>query len=323
MRSKRSVTVLAAMAVLAVLAAACGSSGGSGALKDLAGKVDVDGSSTVFLISQAVAEEFRNEAPGVKVTIGESGTGGGFKKFCSDNLAERTDLSDASRPIKDEEKAQCTKNGIEYVELKIALDGLSIVTHPSNTFVDCLTKDELKKIWAPNSTVNNWKDVRAGFPDKPLKLYGPGTASGTFDYFTKEIVGEEGSSRSDYTPNEDDNILVRGIADDTGSLGYFGFGYYEQNTDKLRLLGVDSGAGCLKPSKDSIQGGTYKPLSRPLFVYIARSSIAREEVTAFVDFYLDNVNALVQDVGYVALPSADFAGTQQTWTAAHPASPPA
>jgi phosphate transport system substrate-binding protein len=311
----------AGVAALALVIAACGGSGGSGTLQDLTGKVDVDGSSTVFLISQAVAEEFRNEAPDVKVTIGESGTGGGFKKFCSDNASERTDISDASRTIKDEEKAQCTKNGIEYVELTIALDGLSIVTHPSNTFVDCLTKDELKRIWAPNSKINNWKDVRAGFPDKPLKLYGPGTASGTFDYFTKEIVGEEGSSRSDYTPNEDDNILVRGIADDSGSLGYFGFGYYEQNTDKLRLLGVDSGSGCLKPSKDLIQGGTYKPLSRPLFIYIAKGSIARKEVKAFVNFYLDNVNVLVADVGYVALQSGDFTATEQAWASAAPSTP--
>ena len=321
MKGKKLVAVVATTAALALIIGACGGSGGSGALKKLTGKVDVDGSSTVFLISQAVAEEFRSEAPDVKVSIGESGTGGGFKKFCSDNASERTDISDASRTIKDEEKTQCTTNGIEYVELTIALDGLSIVTNPSNTFVDCLTKDELKKIWGPGSKINNWKDVRAGFPDKPLKLYGPGTASGTFDYFTKEIVGEEGSSRSDYTPNEDDNILVRGIADDTGGLGYFGFGYYEQNTDKLRLLGVDSGSGCLKPSKDSIQGGTYKPLSRPLFLYVAKKSIARTEVKEVVDFYIDNVNALVRDVGYVALPSADFSSTQQTWSAAAPASP--
>lgn len=306
---------IAAIAALALVAAACGDSGGSGsndALKNLTGSINVDGSSTVYPISQAVAEEFGKDASKVKVTIGESGTGGGFEKFCRGEI----DISDASRPIKDEEKAKCTTAGIEFTELKIAIDGLSVLVNPQNTFVDCLTKDELKKIWEPKSKIKNWSQVRAGFPSKPLTLYGPGTASGTFDYFTKEMVGEEGASRSDYTASEDDNVLVTGVAGDANALGYFGFAYYEQNTDKLKVIGVDGGTGCIKPSKETIEGGTYKPLSRPLFIYVAKKSIAKEQVKSFVDFYLENVNELVADVGYIALPSGDFSATENTWSTA-------
>ncbi len=315
MTRKTLVISIAAIAVLALVAASCGGSGGFGnneAPKRLSGSINVDGSSTVYPISQAVAEEFGKDASNVKVTIGESGTGGGFEKFCRGEI----DISDASRPIQDEEKAKCTAAGIEFTELKIAIDGLSVLVNPQNTFVECLTKDELKKIWEPKSKVKNWSQVRAGFPNKPLTLYGPGTASGTFDYFTKEMVGEEGASRSDYTASEDDNVLVTGVAGDANALGYFGFAYYEQNTDKLKVIGVDGGTGCIKPSKETIEGGTYKPLSRPLFIYVAKKSIAKEQVKSFVDFYLDTVNDLVPDVGYIALPSSEFSTTEQTWSAA-------
>lgn len=314
MRGRTGGIWVAAVGALVLAAAACGNSGGSGnaALEGLTGSIDVDGSSTVYPISQAVAEEFGRDASDVKVTIGEAGTGGGFEKLCRGEI----DISDASRPIKDEEKAKCTAASIDFVELKIAIDGLSVVVNKQNDWVDCLKKEELARIWGPKSKVNNWKDVRAGFPNKPLKLYGPGTSSGTFDYFTKEIVGEEGSSRSDYTASEDDNTLVTGVSQDAGGLGYFGFAYYEQNTDKLKVLGVDAGSGCVTPSKETIEGKTYTPLSRPLFLYVAKKSIAEEQVKAFVDFYLESVNELLADVGYIPLPAADFSATEQTWSTA-------
>jgi phosphate transport system substrate-binding protein len=310
MRRRRLAFGTAAIAVLALVAAACGKSGS--ATSDLTGEIKADGSSTVFPINQAVAEEFGKDAPNVKISVGESGTGGGFKKFCNNE----TDISDASRPIKDEEKTACAGKSIEYVELKVALDGLSIVVNPASTFVTCLTTAELKKIWEPGSKIKNWKDVRAGFPDKELTLYGPGTDSGTFDYFTEEINGKQDASRADYTSSEDDNTLVTGVAGDEGGLGYFGFGYYDQNKTKLKVLGVDPGTGCVTPSPDTINTGTYKPLSRPLFIYVKKTSIARPEVKAYVDFFLDNVASLVPSVGFVALHDDDLQASKQAWTTA-------
>ena len=318
MRKQRWVMFVVALTALATIAAACGEDGvtpTNDALKGLSGEIVADGSSTVFPISQAVAEEFRNAgASDVKVSVGSSGTGGGFKKFC----AGETDLSNASRPIKDEEKALCTGKNIEYVELKVAVDGLSVVTHPDNSFVDCLTTDELKKVFVKDSTVTNWSQIRTGFPNKPLKLYGPGTDSGTYDYFTDEINGEEGVGRSDslYTPSEDDNVLVQGVSGDANSLGYFGYAYYVQNKDKLKVLGVDPGSGCVAPNDTTINDGSYAPLSRPLYVYVAKSSISKPQVKAFVDFYLDEVNGLLQSVGYVALHADDLAESKSTWAAA-------
>ena len=317
MMKQRWVTLLVALTALAVVAAACGGddAGSNGALNNLSGDIVADGSSTVFPITQAVAEEFKIAgADNVKVSVGSSGTGGGFKKFC----AGETDLSDASRPIKDEEKTLCTSGGVEFVELKVAVDGLSVVTHKDNTFVDCLTTAELKNVFQKDSKVTNWSQIRAGFPDKPLKLYGPGTDSGTYDYFTDEINGEEGVGRSDslYTPSENDNDLVRGVSEDPNALGYFGFAYYVTNKDKLRLVGVDSGTGCISPNETSINDGSYKPLSRPLFVYVAKKSIAKPQVKAFVDFYLDEVNSLLQSVGYVALHTDDLTASRQAWGAA-------
>lgn len=278
--------------------AACG--GGNGASTDestLTGTIQVDGSSTVFPITEAVAEEFQGLHPQTRVTVGVSGTGGGFKRFC----AGETDISDASRPIKDSEAEDCRRNGIETTELRVAWDGLSVVVNPANDFADCLTVDELKRIWEPGSQVNNWSQVRQGFPDKRLILYGPGTDSGTFDYFTEAIVGEEDASRPDYTPSEDDNVLVQGVEGDPNALGYFGFAYYEQNVGRLKLLGVDGGSGCVQPSVETIESGEYAPLSRPLFIYVSDRGMAKPQVRRFVEFYLQEGAALVREVGYIAL----------------------
>lgn len=273
---------------------------------DLTGQVQIDGSSTVYPIMEAVAEEFGKAQPGVKVTVGVSGTGGGFKRF----VVGETDISNASRPVKDEELAKATEGGVEMIELPIAFDGLSVMVNPKNTWCETLTVEELKKIWAPESAVKSWKDVRPDFPDKPLTLYGPGTDSGTFDYFTDEIVGEEGKSRSDFTASEDDNMLVQGIAGDEGALGYFGYAYYVENQDRLKLLAVDPGDGPVTPSEQTIADGSYKPLSRPLFIYVSKKATERPEVEALVRFTLDNVAALAAEVGYVALPDAVYAAAK-------------
>jgi phosphate transport system substrate-binding protein len=313
MTARRMTPALIAMMALALVAAACGGggTGGDARFKDLTGNINADGSSTVFPITEAVGEEFGRLARGVKISVGSSGTGGGFKKFC----AGETDLSDASRPIKAEEKLICATSGVEFVELKVATDGLSVMVNPQNTFVDCLTTEELGKIWQPNSPVKDWSQVRAGFPSRPLTLYGPGTDSGTFDYFTAEINGEEGASRTDYTASENDNVLVTGVGGDANALGYFGYAYYVQNKDKLKTLGVDPGTGCVKPDEKTINDGSYKPLSRPLYVYVSKKAIDRPEVVAFVDYYLETVNDLVADVGYVALHTSDFKASEQAWTA--------
>jgi phosphate transport system substrate-binding protein len=297
-------TLLAIPLLMLLIAAGC-QAGGPG------GSITADGSSTVFPITQGIAEDFRAEAPDVQVAVGTSGTGGGFQKFCSGE----TDISDASRPIKESEAAVCAQNGVKYVELQIAIDGLSVLVNPTNTWTQCLTTEELKRIWETNSTIKNWSEVRAGFPNRFLTLYGPGTDSGSFDYFTAEIVGEEGASRSDYTASEDDNVLVRGIAGDENALGYFGFAYYEQNTDKLKAVAVDAGAGCVAPTRQTIDSGDYSPLSRPLFIYVAEKATARPEVKAFVDFYLENVNEIAQDVGYIAVPADVLEKETAEWNA--------
>ncbi|MCW2924189.1 MAG: phosphate binding protein [Thermoleophilia bacterium] len=304
----------ALVAVIAVFTAACGedTSGGGGSSKDgktITGSVTADGSSTVFPLSQAVAEEFRNEQGKVEVSVGSSGTGGGFEKFCRGE----TDISNASRPIKDEEKAACKKGGVEYVELGVATDGVSVVVPKDNDFVDCLTLAQLKQVWAPKSAVKNWKDVDPSFPDKELTLYGPGTDSGTFDYFTEQVNGEEGASRSDYTASEDDNVLVQGVAGDEGALGYFGHGYVVENKDKVRAVQVDGGDGCVEPTTDTITDGTYKPLARPLFTYVAKKAASKPAVKAFVDFELAHAKELSGDVGLVAAPDDTIATSTDDW----------
>ena len=261
------------------------------------GTIEIDGSSTVYPISEAVAEEFNKLYPKVRINVGVSGTGGGFKRF---GIGE-TDLSDASRPMKNpKETSAAEKNGIRYTELRLGTDGLSVMVSPSNDFVDCLTTEELKMIWEPGSKVSNWNQVREGFPDQKMRLYGPDTDSGTFDYFTEEIMGEAQLSRADYTASADDNVLIQGISGDKGSLGYFGYAYYRESQDRLKLLGVDSGSGCVKPSPQTIPSGEYSPLSRPLFIYVNLGSMARPEVKAFVDFYMEHGPALTNEVGYVA-----------------------
>ena len=288
------------LAIAAVAAfAACGG-GGSG--DGLSGTIEGDGSSTVFPISEAVAEEFRKAEPGVDVVVGVSGTGGGFSKFCNGE----TDFNDASRPIKEDERQTCGDNGIEPVPFQVAFDGLSVMVNPDNDFVDCLTVDELKRIWEPGSTVDSWNDVRPEWPDEPLALYGPDTDSGTFDYFTGAIVGEEDASRPDYTASADDNVLVQGISGDTEALGYFGYAYYVENKDRLKLVAVDGGDGCVAPSGETVESGEYSPLSRPLFVYVRKDALERPEVAEFVRFYLTEGRALVAEVGYVEAPDSVY-----------------
>lgn len=271
---------------------------------NMAGTIEVDGSSTVYPISEAVAEEFNKLYPKVRVNVGVSGTGGGFKRFANGE----TDISDASRPIKNpKETSRAEENGIQYVELRLGTDGLSVMVSPSNDFVDCLTTDELKMIWEPGSKVNNWNQVRESFPDQKMRLYGPDTDSGTFDYFTEEIMGEVQLSRADYTASADDNVLIQGISGDKGSLGYFGYAYYRESQDRLKLLGVDSGSGCVKPSPQTIPSGEYSPLSRPLFIYVNLGSLSRPEVRSFVDFYMEHGPELTNEVGYVASDPSVYA----------------
>ncbi|GIV65936.1 MAG: PstS family phosphate ABC transporter substrate-binding protein [Chloroflexota bacterium] len=265
------------------------------------GTILVDGSSTVAPITQAVAEEFQREFPDVRVPVGISGTGGGFKKFCNGE----TDISNASRPIKPSEVELCQQNGIEYIELPVAFDGLAVMVNPANDFAACLTVEELKKIWEPaaEGVITNWNQVRDGFPDQPLTLYGAGTDSGTYDYFTAAIVGEEGASRGDYLPSEDDNVLVQGIAGDVNALGFFGLAYYEENKDKLKLVAVDNGDGnCVLPDLTTVSQGTYQPLSRPIFIYVNRARVdEKDEISLFIDFYLKNAGQLSTEVGYIPL----------------------
>lgn len=267
----------------------------------LSGTISIDGSSTVFPVTEAVAEEFRAVQPDVKVTIGVSGTGGGFQKFSRGE----TNLSNASRPIKDKEIAACKENNINYLELEVAYDGLAVLVNPENTWVDSFTVEELKMIWEPaaQGKIMKWNQIRAEWPNEEIHLFGPGVASGTYDYFTEAVVGKSGSSRGDFTASEDDHVLVQGIAGDKYSLGFFGLAYYTENKDKLTLIGVHNGEEVVKPSLETVSNGTYKPLSRPLFVYVNSTSVKHPEVVEFVNFYIDNAGELSEDVGYIPLPA--------------------
>jgi len=272
------------------------------------GKVQVvsaDGSSTVYPITEAVADKFQKENPNIKVTVGISGTGGGFKKFCRGE----TDMSNASRPIKDKEIETCKQNGIEFIEIPIAYDALTVVVNPQNDWVDYLTVEELKKIWEPEAQgkITKWNQIRPNWPDAPLNLYGAGVDSGTFDYFTEAIVGKEKASRGDYTSSEDDNVLVQGVANDKYALGYFGFAYYEANKDKLKAVPIDNGNGPVAPSYENVVNGTYQPLSRPLFIYVNKESYEKKpHVKKFVDYYMKVVKESVREVGYVPLPDEAY-----------------
>ena len=267
--------------------------------------IQIDGSSTVFPITEAVAEEFQKAKKGkVKVTVGIAGTGGGFKKFCRGEI----DISDASRPILKQEMEACKGAGIEYFELPIAYDALTVIINPKNDWVKVLNVPDLKKMWEPSAQgkVTNWNQVRSEWPNAPLKLFGPGADSGTFDYFTEAIVGKAKSSRGDFTASEDDNVLVQGIANDRNALGYFGFSYYVENQNKLKAVPIDGGKGPVTPSAKTVEDGTYQPLSRPIFIYVSKKSMDKPEVREFVEFYLKNAPILVKQVKYVALPQGAY-----------------
>jgi phosphate transport system substrate-binding protein len=274
--------------------------------EELSGKVRADGSSTLGPFVTYAAEQFQKQNPGVRVTVGVSGTGGGFERFCRGE----TDISNASRPIKDEEAKICEDKGIDYAELQVANDGLSVVVNPKNNWADCLTVEQLKKIWEPGSKVDNWKELDPSFPDVKLTLYGAGTDSGTFDYFTDAIVGEEGASRSDYTATEDDNVTVTGVAGDRGALGYFGLSYLESNRSKLKGVEIDGGDGCVAPTSDTVQDGTYKPLSRPLFVYAKADALERLEVDAFLQYMLDNQERIAKAALFVPMTEDQLSKSQ-------------
>ncbi len=279
---------------------------------DLSGTIIADGSSTVGPITEAMAEEFAAIAPGVQLEVSISGTGGGFERFCNGE----TDLQNASRSIKEEEAALCAESGVDFYAFEVAYDGIAIVVNPENDFVDCLTVDQLKLMWQPENPATNWNQIDPSFPDQPISLYGPGTSSGTFDYFTAQIVGEEGSSTTNYLPSEDDNQLVEGVSGDANALGYFGLAYYEQNADRLKLVAVDGGSGCVEPTSDTVRDLTYAPLSRPLFLYVNAESMQRPEVQEFLKFYLGSARELVADVGYVASPDQVYADDQAKLQAA-------
>ena len=305
MRRPTMLAILLLLALLTAVAAGCGGDDGGGG-GDLSGTIQADGSSTVGPFTTRAAENFQAENPDVNVTVGISGTGGGFERFCRGE----TDLSNASRAIKDEEAATCEQNGIQYAELEVVQDALTVVVNPANDWATCLTVEELNEIWKPGSKVDNWSQVRDGFPDQPLKLFGPGTDSGTFDYFTDVINGEEGASRSDYSASEDDNVIIQGVSGERGALGYFGFSYYEENQDKLKALEIDGGSGCVAPSVEAAQDGSYTPLSRPLFIYVKQESLDKPEVEAFLTYTLENAQTIAEEAQYVPLSEEQLAEQQ-------------
>ncbi|MGF1518823.1 MAG: PstS family phosphate ABC transporter substrate-binding protein [Nodosilinea sp.] len=264
-------------------------------------RIQIDGSSTVYPVTEAMAEEYMTENRGTQVTVGVSGTGGGFQKFC----AGETDISNSSRPISDEEAALCAENDIEYIQLQVGIDALTVVVNQENTWAESMTVEQLATLWGPDAegTITRWNQIDPSWPNEPIGLFGPGTDSGTFDYFTEEIVGEGGASRADFTASEDDNILVLGVARDANALGYFGMAYYLENQDSLKAVAVDGVA----PTPENVSNGTYTPLSRPLFIYVSRTSLERPEVSSFVEFYLSNAETLVPEIGYVPLSAEEYA----------------
>ena len=321
-RPQGRILLLVLVAGLVALAAtACGrsdsnssgTSAGTGTGGNLSGRIEADGSSTVGPFVTAAAEDFQAQNPGVQVTVGISGTGGGFERFC----AGETDLSDASRPIKDDEEVPiCQKNGIEYTEFQVANDGIAVVTNKENDWATCLTVEQLTKIWGPDSKVDNWNQVDTSFPDQKLTLAGPGTDSGTFDFFTGVINGEEDASRTDYQATEDDNVTVQAVSGDKGGLGYFGLSYFEQNQDKLNDVEVDGGSGCVAPTSDTVQDGSYTPLSRPLFVYVKNTSLQKPEVAAFMKYILDNQAQIAQKALFVPMTDQQAQKAESDYAAA-------
>jgi phosphate transport system substrate-binding protein len=304
MRSRGAIVLIGVL----VLAACGGDDNGGGSSTS----ISADGSSTVGPLATAAVERYEDENPEARITVGISGTGGGFERFCRGE----TDLSNASRPIEDEERQACEQEGIEFTQLQVANDALTVVVNAENDWAECLTVDQLKKIWGPGSKVDNWQDVDPSFPDQELKLYGPGTDSGTFDYFTDEINGEEGASRSDYSASEDDNVIVRGVAGDPGALGYFGFTYFEENQDTLKAVSIDSGGGCVAPSAETAQSGEYKPLSRPLYTYVKAASLERDGVRDFLSFWLDNSEEIADAARFVPMTDDQLTESQDALKAA-------
>lgn len=308
---KKILGLVSSLAVVALLAA-CGTTPGAEtpaenpgetpSTESLSGEIAIDGSSTVYPIAAAMGEEFNKVNPDVRITIGFSGTGGGFQKF----IAGETDISNASRPIKDKEEEELKAKGIEYIELKIAVDGLAVVVNKDNDFVDYLTVDELAKMWAPDSTVKTWQDVRSTWPAEEIKFFAPGADSGTFDYFTEVIAKDAGAIRTDITASEDDNVLVTGVAGEKNGIGFFGYAYYEENQDKLKVVPIDNGAGPITPSAETVMSNEYAPLSRPLFIYVRKDALERPEVKAFVTYYLEEGPALIPETGYVALQAEEY-----------------
>jgi phosphate transport system substrate-binding protein len=307
----RLLTTALLLAAVPALAAGCGrddSSGSSdtgapaatgGSQPTVSGSVQIDGSSTVAPFATYAAEQFQGQNPDVQVTVGTAGTGGGFERFC----AGETDISDASRPIEPDEETICKDAGIDFTEFLVANDGITVVVPAENDWVDCLTVEQLKKMWEPGSKVDSWKDVDPSFPDEKLSLFGPGTDSGTFDFFTDVINGEEGASRTDYSPSENDNVIVQGVQGEKGALGYFGYSYYDENQDTLKAVQVDGGDGCVAPSPDTVRSGDYTPLSRPLFMYGKTEALGRPEVEAFMTYVVDNAPAVADGSRLIGLTS--------------------
>lgn len=279
--------------------------------KNEEGSITVDGSSTVYPVTEAIAEEFRNVSPKTMVTIGVSGTGGGFQKFGRGEI----DIANASRPIKPEEAAIAEENGVRFVELEVAYDGLAVIVNPENDWVTSMTVEQLRKIWEPGAqeSITHWNQIDPEWPDEEIHLFGPGVASGTFDYFTEAIVGESGTSRGDYTASEDDNVLVQGVSGDKYGLGFFGLAYYEANQDKLKLIPIDNGQGPVEATSETIRDGSYAPLSRPLYIYVNSTSLRNPKVIEFVRFYLEEAPELMRDVGYVPLTEAEYREELETF----------
>ena len=330
----KKLKVAGAVLSLAMLGTACGGSNNDEAAEDgaaattaatsefaaLKGTIKMDGSSTVAPVMKVAAEDFQDATKkGVTVTVGVSGTGGGFEKFCKGE----TDISNASRPIKTStdpakpgEKENCEKAGVSYIEMQVANDGLSVIVNPKNSFAQCLTVAELKKIWAPEGAVANWKDVRAGFPDKPIKRFGAGTDSGTFDYFTEAVNGKSGSITKDYNPSEDDNVTITGVGGDEFSIGFLGLSYALENTSKVKPMQIDGGKGCVAPSSATVQDGTYSPLGRPLFIYVSKKAYERAEVKGFVKYYYANIDRIVKEALFVPMNTTQLTKAQDAIKAA-------
>lgn len=306
MKKLKSLAIVMSLVSVAGMFAACGESATEstgGETKSLSGEIKVDGSSTVAPITEAMAEEFNVENKDVKIPVGVSGTGGGFKRF----VVGETDIQDASRPIKDSEKEEAKKNNVAYTDLTVAYDGVTVVVSKENDFVDTLTVEELKRLWEPNSKVKTWKDLRAEWPAEEIKLYTPGPDSGTFEFFTEEITGEAKAMRADVNPSEDDNVLVQGVAGDKNAMGFFGFSYYTENADKLKAVKIDSGKGGVEPTFENIKDGKYEPLSREIYIYVNNASLEKPEVSSFVEFYLNNAEVIVPEVGYIPLTKDGYA----------------